>query len=100
MEKFGRPSWERLAEAVGHAAGGADKKKAEEIRREHLGKEELSITTSVLPSSPSQAGLGQESSLSPSGIGLASCYDNPVLTMLCINHACIANALNSIDKLC
>ena len=55
VEKFGRPSWDRLVEAVAHEAGGADRHKADEIARIHSTSGEMDK---------------QEESLSPSGISV------------------------------
>ena len=35
VERFGRPSWDRLVKAVTHEAGGANKHKADEIAKTH-----------------------------------------------------------------
>ena len=40
VEKFGKPSWDVLAKAVAHEAGGANKHRAEEIARKYPGVEE------------------------------------------------------------
>ena len=35
VKKFGEPTWQRLVEAVGHPAGGANKALARDIARRH-----------------------------------------------------------------